>query len=105
MIKQERVQELSIKVTIAERQYPLKIQASDEENVRKAAWKVNERLKEYVEKYAVADRQDALAMIALEFATEYFSELQKGAGLDPAAKNLIERLEASIDQALKTTQG
>jgi len=99
------VQELSIKVSVAERQYPLKIQASDEENVRKAAWKVNERLKEYVEKYAVSDRQDALAMIALEFATEYFSELDKGAGLDPAAISLIERIENQLDQTLKSTQG
>lgn len=99
------MQELSIKVTIAERQYPLKIQATDEENVRKAAWKVNERLKEYVEKYAVADRQDALAMIALEFATEYFSELEKGAGLDPAAKRMIEDMESQLDHALKSAQG
>lgn len=99
------MQELSIKVTIAERQYPLKIQATDEENVRKAAWKVNERLKEYVEKYAVADRQDALAMIALEFATEYFSELEKGAGLDPATKLMIEDMESQLDHALKSAQG
>ena len=99
------MQELSIKVSVAERQYPLKIQASDEENVRKAAWKVNERLKEYVEKYAVSDRQDALAMIALEFATEYFSELEKGAGLDPAAKSLIQSIEDQLDQTLKSTQG
>lgn len=90
---------------MADRQYPLKIQASDEENVRKAAWKVNERLKEYVEKYAVADRQDALAMIALEFATEYFSEQEKGAGLDPAANSLIHSIEYQLDQALKSTQG
>ncbi|MBI1221671.1 MAG: cell division protein ZapA [Bacteroidetes bacterium] len=96
------MQELSIKVTIADRQYPLKIQASDEENVRKAAWKVNERLKEYVEKYAVADRQDALAMIALEFATEYFSELEKGSGLDSNAKSLIEEMESELDHALKS---
>lgn len=97
--------ELSIKVSVAERQYPLKIQANDEENVRKAAWKVNERLKEYVEKYAVSDRQDALAMIALEFATEYFSELEKGAGLDPAALSLIQRIEDQLDQTLKSTPG
>lgn len=99
------MQELSIKVSVAERQYPLKIQANDEENVRKAAWKVNERLKEYVEKYAVSDRQDALAMIALEFATEYFSELEKGGGLDPAAKSLIQSIEDQLDQTLKSTPG
>jgi len=99
------VPELSIKVSVAERQYPLKIEANDEENVRKAAWKVNERLKEYVEKYAVSDRQDALAMIALEFATEYFSELENGAGLSPADKSLIQSIEDQLDQTLKSTQG
>jgi cell division protein ZapA len=99
------VQELSIKVNIADRQYPLKIQAGDEENVRRAARRVNERLKEYVENYAVADRQDALAMIALEFATEFFTDPEKGAGLDSDTQGLIRDIESKLDQALRPSLG
>ncbi len=94
------MQELSIKVHVADRQYPLKIQASDEENVRKAARKVNDRLKEYSENYAVADKQDALAMIALEFATEFLALQDQGNVSSPDTLKLIRELESCLDQAL-----
>lgn len=61
---------LSIKVTIANRQYPLKIARVEEESVRKAAKLINERIKEYEENYAVRDPQDLLAMCVLQFASE-----------------------------------
>ena len=60
--------ELTISVTIADRPYRLKIRKEEEERVRKAAKKINERIKEYSENYAFNDRQDLLAMVSLEFA-------------------------------------
>ena len=61
---------LSIKVTIANRQYPLRIQRSEEEGIRKSAKMINERIKEYEQNYAVSDPQDLLAMCVLQFANE-----------------------------------
>lgn len=61
---------LSIKVNIANRQYPLKIARADEENVRKAAKLISDRMKEYEQNYAVRDPQDLLAMCVLQFANE-----------------------------------
>lgn len=100
MTKQKEVQELSIKVNIADRQYPLKIQAGDEENLRKAAKKVNERLREYTENYAVADKLDALAMIALELATE-LSERGSNGIVDHQSELLLRDIEERLDLALK----
>lgn len=62
--------ELSIKVNIANRIYPLKINREEEESVRLAAKSINDILKDYEENYAVRDKQDLLAMCALKFATE-----------------------------------
>ena len=62
--------EISIKVTIGDRQYPLKINAAEEESVRKAEKLINEKSKFYQENFSVKDKQDSLAMAALEFATE-----------------------------------
>jgi cell division protein ZapA (FtsZ GTPase activity inhibitor) len=62
--------EISIKVTIGDRQYPLKIDVAEEESVRKAAKLINEKSKFYQENFSVKDKQDSLAMAALEFATE-----------------------------------
>lgn len=61
--------ELSIKVNIAGRIYPLTIKAEEEECIRKAAKEINEKIKEYQKMYAVRDKQDLLAMCALEYST------------------------------------
>jgi cell division protein ZapA len=65
--------EISIKINIADRVYPLKINSEDEENVRKAAKLVNDRLKEFQENYAVRDKQDLLSMCVLQIATEHLN--------------------------------
>tara|TARA_B110000305_G_scaffold112486_1_gene126630 strand:- start:45 stop:329 length:285 start_codon:yes stop_codon:yes gene_type:complete len=61
--------QLSIKVNIAGRTYPLTIERSEEEMIRKAADKINESIKDLKENYAVKDIQDLLAMTALQLST------------------------------------
>ena len=63
-------EEISIKINICDRFYPLRIKTSEEENVRKASKRINERAKFYIENFSVQDKQDALSMVALEFASE-----------------------------------
>ncbi len=61
--------EITINIIIAERTYKLRIQAEEEERVRKAAAQINDRLKAYANAYAYKDHQDLLAMTALQLAT------------------------------------
>lgn len=63
-------QEISIKVNICDRFYPLRIKTSEEEGVRTAAKTINNRAQFYIENFSVQDKQDALSMVALEFASE-----------------------------------
>ncbi len=62
--------EVSIKVSIANRQYPLKIQKGEEGNVDKAVMLINDKLKEFEKEFGVMDKQDFLAMCALELAVD-----------------------------------
>ena len=62
--------ELSIKVNIADRNYPLTVKADEEGKVRKAAKLINDKLKSYGKAFAVNDKQDIISMCALELATE-----------------------------------
>jgi cell division protein ZapA len=62
--------QLSIKVNIAGRMYPLTIDPTEEESIRKAAAEINANVKNLQENYAVKDMQDLLSMTALQFATE-----------------------------------
>jgi cell division protein ZapA len=58
--------EISINISIAGRKYPLTIQAKDEESKM-----INEKMHAYGEQFSLKDNQDALAMFAIEMATEY----------------------------------
>ena len=62
--------ELSIKVSIAGRVYPLTVKREEEERVRKAAKEINDRIKDYEDNYSGRDKQDLLAMCGLQFATQ-----------------------------------
>jgi len=60
-------EKLSIKVNVADRYYPLKIDSKDEEKIRKAAKLINERILQYKQRYSDKDIQDFLAMAALQY--------------------------------------
>ncbi len=58
---------LSIKISIADRYYPLRIAAEDEEKIRAAAQRINQKMEQFRVKYSGQDIQDALSMAALQF--------------------------------------
>ena len=58
---------LSIRVNVADRYYPLKIDRKDEEKIRKAAKMINEKVFQYKQRYTDKDIQDFLAMAALQY--------------------------------------
>ena len=62
--------ELSIKVVIGGRTYPLTINRNEEEKIRKAVSEIEKNVKDLKNNYAVVDMQDLLAMTALEYATD-----------------------------------
>ena len=63
-------EKLKIKLSIANRVYPLTIDASQEEGLRKAAKNIEAMIKEFEQSYSVRDKQDVLAMCALQFASQ-----------------------------------
>lgn len=61
--------EITVNITIADRPYRLTILRDEEERVRQAAAIINDRIRTYAQSYAYKDRQDLLAMAALQYAT------------------------------------
>lgn len=62
---------LKINLVIAGRTYPLSVSNTrEEEGMRKAATKINDLIARYEQNYAVSDKQDVLAMCALQFASK-----------------------------------
>jgi cell division protein ZapA (FtsZ GTPase activity inhibitor) len=63
------MEEISITVRIADRQYKLTIEKKEEEIFRKATKLLADKLIEYAENYAFKDKQDLLALVALQYTT------------------------------------
>lgn len=63
-------EKLKIKLSIADRVYPLTVEPSQEEGLRSASKKIDTMIKQFEENYAVRDKQDVLAMCALQFASQ-----------------------------------
>lgn len=63
-------EKLKIKISIADRVYPLTVFPHQEEGLRKAAKEIEKAIKLFEKNYAVRDKQDVLAMCALQFAAK-----------------------------------
>ena len=65
------MEKLKINLVIAGRSYPLSVNSNiEEEGMRKAADNINQLISKYEKNYAVSDKQDVLAMCALQFASK-----------------------------------
>lgn len=86
---------IAVNLWLAGRSYRIRISASDEARVRKAAHIADERIKELRLHYAGKDDQDFVAMCLLTYATENL----------PAAETidntLAEEMIRKIDSALE----
>ncbi|WP_103067965.1 cell division protein ZapA [Aquimarina sediminis] len=85
---------LKIKLSIADRVYPLTINPDQEEGLRKAAKKIEAMIKQFEQSYAVRDKQDVLAMCALQFAAQVE---QKAIDKDDDMINVANRLNELND--------
>lgn len=83
-----------IKVNIANRLYPIRVNETDEAQVQEAAAMINSRVKTYFEQFNVKDKQDVLAMYALELATDNINLRQNPAVAgNPQLEQVVMNLE------------
>ena len=91
---------LKIKLTIADRVYPLTIEPGQEQGLRKAAKTIDGLIKTYERSYAVRDKQDVLAMCALQFASQVEQKSIDTSEEEEALAMRLKALEALIDANL-----
>ena len=93
---------LSVKVSIANRNYPLRITGEEQEKVTRAAENINNRIREFEDNYAVKDKQDLLAMCALQFASEAVGSKQNSVDqIKNETQENISYLNMLIDEYLQ----
>lgn len=89
---------LSIKIKIGDREYPLKVEAEDEHNVRQAGRLLNERMKSYREQFGLSDKVDLLALAAFDCTMENLKLLQSAGETSQKTKDRLKQLHLLLDQ-------
>ena len=85
---------LKIKIPNANRVYPMIIEPSKEQGLRLASQKINNLIKKFEQNYSVQDKQDALAMCALQIAS---SRIQKKIDNDETLDTIEMKINDLID--------
>ncbi len=91
---------LSIRVNVADRYYPLKVERENEEKIRRAARMINEKVLQYKQRYSDKDTQDFLAMAALQYVIRLNEgeEVLSDDHLPRALNELINKIESVLDR-------
>ena len=85
---------LKIKLSVANRVYPLTINPSQEEGLRLASQQINNLIKKFEQNYSVQDKQDALAMCALQIAS---SKKQESLNKENVINDIEEKISNIIN--------
>lgn len=93
-------EKLKIKISIADRVYPLTVEFSQEEGLRSASRKIDAMIKQFEENYAVRDKQDVLAMCALQFASQLELKQLENASDSEESQLRLEKLNNLLIQYL-----
>lgn len=89
--------EVSLKIVIAGRTYPLSVKKEDEQAVLQAAQEINDKVKEFEQNYSVRDKQDLLAMSALNL----LATLKQKPKQEPELEDEINQLDLFVSDYLK----
>ncbi len=91
---------LSIRVNVADRYYPLKVEGENEERIRKAARLINEKVLQYKQRYVDKDTQDFLAMAALQYVIRLMEieEREEDSSVVEGLKELTEKINLCLSK-------
>jgi cell division protein ZapA (FtsZ GTPase activity inhibitor) len=92
--------ELSISLNIAGRSYKLMIDKDHEELFRTAAKLIDKRIKEYSSSYAYKDKQDLLAMVAIEYTTSFLQKEHRSTSEVQFVEKQLEEIDTALTDLL-----
>jgi cell division protein ZapA len=94
--------EFSISITVADRPYKLVVEKVQEEVFRNAAKLIDKRIKEYSSSYEFKDKQDLLAMVALEYTVSYLQNEKETKESELLVDEKLKKIDNALNQLLKS---
>lgn len=92
--------ELSIRLKIGDREYPMRVSAEDEEKIRRAGRLINERIRAYGGRFGIQDMQDLLAMVAFDCVIEAMSSTQENSTVSHQIEEQLDDLNQLLAKHL-----
>ena len=93
-------EKLKIKISIADRVYPLTVDPAQEEGLRSSSKKIDAMIKQFEQSYAVRDKQDVLAMCALQFAAQVEQKQINTSQISESAMTRLQNLDKKLSGLL-----
>lgn len=91
----------SIKVTILGKQYPLKVEDSEEENMIRICNYVDERFRKYREQLVKQPESTVMSLAALSIAEELFEARNNSSQMEKNENNTMDRVNKSLERLLE----
>jgi cell division protein ZapA len=94
--------EFSISITIADRPYKLVVEKEQEEFFRNSAKLIDKKIKEYSSNYAFNDKQDLLAMVALEYTVSFLQKEHTTRESEQLMTTKLTGIDQTLNELLKS---
>jgi len=92
--------ELSIKIRIGDRDYPMRVDSSEEERIRMAGKLINEKLRHFREQFGIDDKQDLLAMTVFDCFMEKLKTEHANTEKNQIILDKMEQVDHILAQAI-----
>ncbi len=91
----------SIKVTILGKQYPLKVEDSEEETMKRIAQYVDEKFGQYKKELKKQPDTTVMTLAALSIAEELFEERKRNRELNQQEDKVLQNVNKSLEEFIE----
>lgn len=91
----------SIKINILGKQYPLKVEESEEETMRRIAKYVDDRFMQYKKELKKQPEGTVMVLAALSLAEEIFEERRRNRELSQQEDKLLQNVNKSLEEFIE----
>ncbi|MEI6901413.1 MAG: cell division protein ZapA [Bacteroidota bacterium] len=96
--------DFSISINVADRPYKLLIEKENEEVFRRAAKLLDDRIKTYSSNYAYKDKQDLVAMVALEHTIQLLQNERLISDKETTLAKKLSEIDIALTEFLNNSQ-
>lgn len=95
----------SIKVTILGKQYPLKVEDSEEEAMKRISQYVDEKFRQYKKELNKQPDTTVMTLAALSIAEELFEERKRNRELNQQEDKILQNVNKSLEEFVEEIKG